>query len=78
MGAKEGALIMDLLRRLKARGDVSILMIDHNYAHVLEVCDRVNVLQHGEITFDREVKDTSVEELTELMVEEYRRHLTGD
>ena len=76
MGAKEGALIMDLLRRLKARGDVSILMIDHNYAHVLEVCDRVNVLQHGEITFDRAVKDTSVEELTELMVEEYRRHLT--
>lgn len=77
MGAKEGALIMDLLRRLKARGDVSILMIDHNYAHVLEVCDRVNVLQHGEITFDRSVEETSVEELTELMVEEYRRHLGG-
>jgi simple sugar transport system ATP-binding protein len=77
MGAKEGALIMDLLRRLKARGDVSILMIDHNYAHVLEVCDRVNVLQHGAITFDKAVKDTSVDELTELMVAEYRRHLSG-
>ena len=50
MGAKEGALILDLISDLKARGDVSIIIIAHNYAQVLQVCDRVNVLQHGEIT----------------------------
>jgi ABC-type sugar transport system ATPase subunit len=39
------------------------------------VCDRVNLLQHGEITFDRASKDTSVQELTELVVAEYRKAL---
>ena len=37
MGAKEGALILDLIRDLKERGDVSMIMIAHNYAQVLEV-----------------------------------------
>src|SRR5438876_5121469 len=31
MGAKEGALILDLIRSLKAAGEVSIIMIAHNY-----------------------------------------------
>ncbi len=42
MGAKEGSLILDLIRKLKAAGEVSIIMIAHNYAQVLEICDRVN------------------------------------
>ena len=72
MGAKEGAMILDLIRDLKARGDVSIIIIAHNYAQVLDVCDRINVLQHGEITFDKATADTSVQELTDLVVSEYR------
>jgi len=32
----------------------------------------VNVLQHGEITDDEHVSETSVQELTELVVAEYR------
>lgn len=72
MGAKEGALILDLIADLKARGDISIIIIAHNYAQVLGVCDRVNLLQHGAITFDRSTSDTSVEELTDLVVAEYR------
>ena len=72
MGAKEGALILDLIRDLKERGNVSIIIIAHNYAQVLDVCDRVNLLQHGEITFDKRAVDTSLEELTELVVAEYR------
>ena len=59
MGAKEGALILDLIGDLKARGDVSIIIIAHNYAQVLEVCDRVNLLQHGEITYDKPTSQTS-------------------
>jgi simple sugar transport system ATP-binding protein len=72
MGAKEGALILDLIRDLKRRGDVSIIIIAHNYAQVLDVCDRVNLLQRGEITFDKRAADTSLEELTDLVVAEYR------
>ena len=73
MGAKEGALILDLVARLRAEGRVSIIMIAHNYVHILEACDRVNLIQDGEITFDKPTAETSVEELNEIVVEEYRR-----
>ena len=75
MGAKEGAIILDLVRDLKARGDVSVVIIAHNYAQVLEICDRVNLIQQGEITFDKRSADTSLAELNEIVVEEYRRAL---
>jgi len=73
MGAKEGAQILDLVARLKAEGKVSIIMILHNYVHVLEACDRVSMIQDGAIALDKPTADTSVEELTEIVVNEYRR-----
>jgi ABC-type sugar transport system ATPase subunit len=73
MGAKEGAMILDLVARLRAEGRVSIIMIAHNYVHVLESCDRVNLIQDGEITFDKPTAETSVAELNEIVVDEYRR-----
>lgn len=76
MGAKEGAIIIDLLLDIKARGDVSIIIIAHNYAQVLAVCDRVNVLQHGEITLDKPTSETSVAELTDMVTAEYRARRT--
>jgi simple sugar transport system ATP-binding protein len=42
---------------------------------VFPVCDRVNLLQGGKITFDKYSKDTSVEELTNIVVSEYRKAL---
>jgi ABC-type sugar transport system ATPase subunit len=73
MGAKEGAQILDLVQRLKDAGEVSIIMILHNYVHVLAACDRVNLIQDGVIALDKPTAETSVEELTEIVVEEYRR-----
>ncbi len=75
MGAKEAAMILDLVRDLKQRGNVSIIIIAHNYGQVLEISDRVNLLQHGEITFDKANKDTSVQDLNDIVIEEYRRAL---
>ena len=73
MGAKEGAMILDLIQRLKEEGNVSIIMILHNYVHVLTACDRVNLIQDGVISLDKPTAETSVEELTDIVVEEYRR-----
>ena len=53
MGAKEGGLILDLIARLKAEGNVSIIMILHNYAHVFAACDRVSLIQDGVISLDK-------------------------
>jgi simple sugar transport system ATP-binding protein len=75
MGAKEAAMILDLIKDLKSRGDISIIVIAHNYAQVLEVCDRVNLLQNGEITLDKRSSETSAQELTDMVVAEYRRAL---
>lgn len=72
MGAKEGALILQLIHNLREMGEVSIIMIAHNYSQVLESCDRINMLQHGTITLDKRAKDTSLEELNELVMREYR------
>ncbi len=73
MGAKEGAQILDLVARLKEEGKVSIIMILHNYVHVLEACDRVSMIQDGAIALEKPTAETSVEELTEIVVNEYRR-----
>jgi simple sugar transport system ATP-binding protein len=73
MGAKEGALILDLVQRLKDESSISLLVVAHNYVQVLQICDRVNLLQNGTITFDKPTAETSLEELNEIVVEEYRR-----
>ena len=72
MGVRESALILDVIKRLKEKAQVSVIIVAHNYAHVFDVCDRVNLLQNGRITFDRATKDTSVEELLNLVIHEMR------
>jgi ABC-type sugar transport system ATPase subunit len=73
MGVKEGAQILDLVARLKEEGKVSIIMILHNYVQVFEACDRVNMIQEGRIALDKPTSETSVEEITNIVVDEYRR-----
>ena len=72
MGAMEGEMILDLIRDLKAEGH-SMIVVAHNYVHVLEISDRINLLQHGRVTLDRLSSEISVEELTELVAREYRQ-----
>ena len=75
MGARESRLIIDLVKDLASSGRVSIIVIDHNYAHLFELCDRINVMQGGRITIDQPVQETSLEDLTELMISSYRREI---
>ncbi|TPW26177.1 ATP-binding cassette domain-containing protein [Pararhizobium mangrovi] len=72
MGAKESAQILDVIQRLREQGDMAIIIIAHNYAQVFDVCDRVNLVEGGKIVFDKPTAETSVQELTDLVVNEYR------
>ena len=72
MGAREGALIIELIAELRKRSDVSMIVIAHNYVHVLELCDRVNLLHNGRIVLDKRTDETTVEELTNIVAAEYR------
>ncbi len=76
MGAREGALIIELIEEL-GKSDVSMIVIAHNYVHVLEMCDRVNLLRNGRIMLDKRTDETSVEELTEIVAREYRQVSQG-
>ncbi len=75
MGARESRLIIDLVKDLATSGRVSIIVIDHNYAHLFELCDRINVMQGGRITRDQPVGETSLEDLTQLMVSSYKQQI---
>jgi ABC-type sugar transport system ATPase subunit len=75
MGARESRLIIDLVRGLASSRRVSMIIIDHNFAHLFELCDRVNVMQGGLITINQLTRETSLEQLTELMVSSYRRQI---
>jgi ABC-type sugar transport system ATPase subunit len=73
MGVREGALVLDLIRRLRESGEVSIIMILHNYVHVFQACDRVSLINDGEIVLDKPTAESSVEELTEIVVKAHAR-----
>ena len=70
MGARESGLIIELILRLKARG-LSIVMIMHNYAQTLDIADRIMLMQHGTVTYERASAATSVTELMEIIRREY-------
>jgi simple sugar transport system ATP-binding protein len=77
MGAREAGLIIDLLLRLKREGQLSIVMIMHNYAQTLDIADRIVLMQHGRITYERDAAATSVEELMDIVRSEYRAARRG-
>ena len=75
MGAKETSLIIQLIKGLCHQTDISVIVIDHNYTHLFEVCDRINVIQQGRVTLDKNLSEITLEELIELMVQSYRREI---
>jgi simple sugar transport system ATP-binding protein len=78
MGAREAGLIIDLIMRLKQKGNISIVMIMHNYAQTLDIADRVMLMQRGRVTYQREAEHTSVAELMDIVRREYRAMRTNE
>ena len=70
--ASASTLIIELIEGLRSRSDVSMIVIAHNYVHVLEMCDRVNLLRNGRIVLDKRTDETTAEELTRIVAAEYR------
>ena len=73
MGAKEAAVILEVIGRLRARTSMSMIFVAHNYAHVLQLCDRVNLIEDGRIALDEPASQSAVEELTSRMTARVRR-----
>ncbi len=54
MSVDEVPVVLDLIRRLKARKDVVILLVEHKMDVVRELSDRIIVLHNGQLVADGE------------------------
>ena len=50
------------------RGDISVIIITHKFREVMAFADRVSVLRRGVLVGEREVKDSTPDDLAELMI----------
>lgn len=63
----EAANLLKTMKKLASEG-IAILFITHRLDEVIEVSDKVTILRDGELVACKDTKDTSVEEIAELMV----------
>ena len=64
---QEADSLFKILKSLRADG-VTVLLITHKLPEIMAVTDAVSIMRNGEMVGHRRTKDTSPEELAELMV----------
>jgi len=67
LSVKEAQQVLEFIKQLGKEG-ISVIFITHNLYHVFPSADRFVVLARGEKIADVEKKDTSVDELVELII----------
>jgi simple sugar transport system ATP-binding protein len=66
LSVKETNKVIGFVRDLK-RQNVTGVFISHNMHHVFQCCDRIVAMARGEIVFDKPTRDTSIDEVHELL-----------
>ena len=66
LSVKETDKVIGFVRDLR-RQRVTGIFISHNMHHVFECCDRIVAMARGEIVFDKPTRETSIEEVHELL-----------
>jgi simple sugar transport system ATP-binding protein len=69
LAVAEVEAVLALINRVKAQG-VSVVLITHRLQDLFRVCDRIAVMYEGTKVAERRVKDTTLEELVQLIVGE--------
>lgn len=67
LSVKEVREVLEFVRQLKDKG-VAAIFIAHNLHHVFSVADRIVVLAHGKTLVDMPTKDSSVDDLSDIIV----------
>lgn len=63
----EAERLLEIMRLIAAKG-IAIIFITHRLDEVMAVADSLTVLRDGEFVIRKDVKDTSVEKIAELMI----------
>jgi len=66
LGVRETAQVLDVIRDLR-KHDVSVIVVSHNMAQLMEIADRITVMRLGRTVATRAVKDTEVSEIVGLI-----------
>lgn len=66
ISVRQVAEVLNLIKRLRDTGH-AVILVSHRMPDVFEVCSRVAVLRRGSKVADKEIKDTSPEEVTGLI-----------
>lgn len=64
---QEAAQLFAILRELRSQG-VTVVLITHKLQEIMDVTDNVSVMRAGRVVAQRRTRDTSREELAELMM----------
>lgn len=68
LAVKEVEEVLDLIRRLRDQG-VGVILISHRLQDVMAVADRLMFMYEGRSVAERRTKDTSLEEVIQLIVQ---------
>jgi simple sugar transport system ATP-binding protein len=66
LSVKETDKVIGFVRDLR-RQNVTGIFISHNIHHVFQCCDRIVAMARGEIVFDKPTRETSIEEVHQLL-----------
>jgi methyl-galactoside transport system ATP-binding protein len=67
LSEREVKKLFEIIRNLKKKG-VSFVFISHKMDEIFQLCDDVTILRDGQVTLDKPVKDTNLNELVAAMV----------
>lgn len=68
MGVRESAAVLSLIRQLAQRG-MAVIIICHNMHQVFDIADSIWIMRHGRIYRQVDRKDTSLEEIQQLIAQ---------
>ena len=74
LAVAEVEAVLELIRRVSARG-VSVILITHRLQDLFLVCDRIMVMYEGTNVADRQISETSLSDIVNLIVgEKFEAH----
>jgi methyl-galactoside transport system ATP-binding protein len=68
LSEREVKRLFKIIRDLKEKQGISFIFISHKMDEIFELCDDVVILRDGQVTLDKHVKDTNLDELVKAMV----------
>jgi len=68
LSEREVRKLFTIIRNIKEKKGVSFVFISHKMDEIFQLCDDVTILRDGQVTLDKPVKDTNLNELVAAMV----------